>query len=236
MITDLQWIALAACIACTAWRFPSLLKGRNRGLFWAFAMTSISVALSIPALYLPIDALLGGANLANVVLRLSLFAVFYLVSVKVAAAYSSPLPIKLIRGPIGLSVLTACSLGILITYFLSDVNGSSTGLSGFGGQASVAAFMWFGSVYPAYASACLVLPTAAAALSTRPAIDRAAAASLCVGFCLVVSTVPLRLLSAPDGFVLKLASFGSILFIAAGFAIVWVSFFRRPIPDAIRPP
>lgn len=234
MITALQWIALAACLACTVWRFPSMLKGRNRGLFWVCAMASVSVALSTEAIYVPFDALLGGENLANVVLRLSSFAVFYFLAVKVAAAYGSPRSINLIRGPIGLSVLTACSLGILITYFLSDLSGSSTGLGGFGRQPSVLAYSWFGKIYPAYASACLLLPTAAAALSTRPLIDRAAASSLCVGFFLVVTTVPLRLLPLTSGFILKLASFGSILFIAAGFVIVWVSFFRRPIPDAIR--
>lgn len=235
MITILQWTALAACLACTAWRFPSMLKGRNRGLFWVCAMASTSVALSIAAIYMPFDTLLGSQNLANVILRFSSFAVFYLLAAKVAAAYGSPRSINLIRGPLGLSVLAACAVGILITYFLSDLNGSSTGLTGFGSQPSVLAYAWLGKIYPAYASACLVVPTATAALSNRPIIDRAAAASLCVGFVLVVTTVPLRLLPWTDGFVLKLVSFGSILFVATGFVIVWVSFFRRPIPDAVRP-
>ncbi len=232
MITALQWTAFAVCLICTAWRLPAMVRGHNRGLFWALVMASISVALSIPALYLPIDALLGGENLANVVLRMSLFAVFYLLSAKVAAAYNSPFSLKLIRGPLGLTALTICALGILISYFLSDVHGSSTGLTGFDDQRSVAAYVWFGNAYTAYAAACLVAPTAQAALSHRPPLERAAAASLSIGFLLVVSTVPLRLLPLQDGPLIKLVSFASILFVAAGLVTVWLSFIRRPLHDS----
>lgn len=233
MITALQWTVLTVCLLCTAWRVPSVVRGHNRGLFWAFVMASISVALSIPAIYLPVDAWLGGENLANVVLRMSLFAVFYLLAGKVAAAYNSPFALKLIRGPLGLSVLFVCSVGVVISYFLSEVSGSSTGLNGFGEQPSVRVYFWLGSAYTAYAAACLVQPTAQTALSrNRPAMDRVAAGSLCVGFSLVVMTVPLKLLPTSYGSLVALTSFTSILFVAAGLVIVWLSFIRNPV----RPP
>ncbi|MFQ4147240.1 hypothetical protein AAGW05_00850 [Arthrobacter sp. LAPM80] len=235
MTMVLQWVALAACAVCTAWRLPAMLKGRNRGLFWAFAMASVSVALSIPAIYLPVDGFLGGANLANVMLRLSLFAVFFLLAGKVAAAYKSPLAYHFVRGPVGLLVLVASSLGIWITYFLSELQGSSTGLAEFGDQPSVAVYMWIGRSYTAYAAAVLVLPTArAAVLSNRSFMDRAAAACLSAGFFLVCLTVPLQALSLPTGTATHAASFGSILFVAAGLSLVWLSFIRHPIQGTTR--
>jgi hypothetical protein len=225
----LQWLALLACLVGLAWRFPAMRQGRNRGLFWAFLMASISVALSIPAIYLPVDHALGGNNFANVILRLSLFSVFFLLATRIAAAYKSPLARKLIRGPVGLTVLVACSAGIWITYFLSDLHGSSTGLGGFFDQPSVVAYMWFGNAYLAYAAACLVVPTGRAAASARPALDRAAALCMCAGFTLVCSTAVVQITSLHKTSVMTFLSFGSVLFVATGLALVWVSFMRRPV-------
>ena len=234
MIAILQWTVLAACLACTAWRIPALLKGRNRGLFWTFALASISVALSIPTLYMPIDELLGGENVANVILRLSLFAVFFLLATKVAAAYNSPFALRLIRGPAGLTALIVSTLGVLITYSLADLTGSNTGLVDFGGQPYVTAYMWFGVGYTAYAAATLVLPTARAALTKGRPLDRTAAACLCVGFFLVCITVPLQLTPTGHGTLHKYASFGSILAVTAGLTLIWLSFIRRPMPENLQ--
>jgi len=229
MTSILQWMALLACVTCTLWRFPAMRQGRNRGLFWAFAMVSVSVALSIPAIYLGVDGLLGGVNLANVILRLSLFAVFFLLASKVAAAYSSPLARRMIRGPVGLAVLAACSAGIWITYFISDLHGSSAGLWGFSDQPSVQAYAWFGRLYPAYAALCLVQPTWRAAFSRRPLLDRVAAMSMCAGFIMAVAATLVQMSPWEEGGeLLELLSFGAILLVAAGLAMVWVSFIKRP--------
>lgn len=227
MTMTLQWVALAVCLGCTAWRIPALAQRRNRGMFWTFAFLSICVALSIPAIYMPLDALLGGRNLANVFLRLSLFAVFYLLASRVAAAYNSPLARRLIKGPVGLAILIACSLGIWISYFLSDVEGSSTGMAGLADQPSIEAYKVFGLAYAAYAAAVVVIPTAKAAFSNRPMLDRTAALLMCIGFAMVCASVPLQLLE--NGTIEALFSFGPILFVAAGLALVWISFLRRPV-------
>jgi hypothetical protein len=226
MTAILQWTALVVCLACTIWRLPALAHGRNQSLFWAFAMVTLSVGLSIPALYDPVDRALGGVNFANVVLRLSLFATFFLLAAKVAAAYSSPRARALIRGPVGLTVLLACSAGILATYFASDLRGSSPGLSGFFGQPSVAAYMWIGRLYLAYAAACLVVPTGRAALSRRRPLDRAAALSMCLGFTFVCLTLVVQVTPWHQAAVMGLLSFGSVLLVAAGLALVWVSYSR----------
>ncbi|WP_269937141.1 hypothetical protein [Arthrobacter sp. HY1533] len=232
MTLTLQWVALAVCLGCTAWRIPALAQRRNRGMFWTFAFISICVALSIHAIYMPLDGLLGGRNLTNVFLRLSLFAVFYLLASRVAAAYNSPLARRLIKGPVGLAILIACSLGIWISYFLSDVDGSSTGMASLADQPSIEAYKWFGQAYMAYAAAVVVIPTAKAAFSNRPPLDRAAALLMCIGFAMVCATMPLQLLE--DGAIETRVAFASIIFVAAGLALVWVSFMRRPVPPKPR--
>ncbi|PXA64913.1 hypothetical protein CVS29_12000 [Arthrobacter psychrochitiniphilus] len=229
MISILQWVVLGVCLLCTAWRLPAVRSGHNRGLFWIFALASIAVALSIPSIYFPVDKLLGGHNLANVIVRLSLFSVFFLLASRVAAAYKSPRALKLIRGPVGLLVLAASTVGILITFLLSEVEGSSPGLTRFGDQPTVAAYMWIGLSYTAYAAAILVPATAKTALSAGYAlVDRSAAACLSMGFFLVCITLVLKLAPLPVGSLVQLLSFGSILFVAAGMSLVWFSFIRRP--------
>lgn len=232
MTLTLQWVALAVCLGCTAWRIPALAQRRNRGMFWTFAFMSICVALSIHAIYIPLDGLLGGHNVTNVFLRLSLFVVFYLLASKVAAAYNSPLALKLIRGPVGLAILVACSLGIWISYFLSEVKGSTTGMAEFADQPSIEAYKAFGLAYAAYAAAVVVIPTAKAAFSSKPMLDRAAALLMCIGFAMVCASVPLQLLE--NGTIEALFSFGPVLFVAAGLALVWVSFMRRPVTPKAR--
>lgn len=229
MTESLQWIALAACLGCLMWRLPALLKGRNKSLFWAFAMTAVCVALSIEVIYLPVDALLGGMNVANVFVRLSLFAVFFLLASKITAAYRSPLARSLIRGPVGIAVLAISSAGIWISYFLSDLQGSSAGLTDFTDVPSVHAYMWIGKAYPAYVAACLVVPTWRAAFSRRPVLDRGAALSMCIGFGLVCLAMLTPFLPWEGHSLTEILSFSSIIFVAAGLALVWLSFLRRPI-------
>lgn len=229
MTIILQWTALAVCLLCTAWRLPAMIKGRNVGLFWIFAVISLAVGLSMRSIYMPVDAFLGGINVANVILRLSLFAVFFLLAARVAAAYNSPLARNLVRGPVGIVVLVLCSLGIWISYFVSTKGPSSVGLSDLPDEPALAVYGWIGMAYMAYAAACVVIPTAKAAFSPRPVLDRASALLMSVGFSLVLLTIPIQLLPNPNYSLWAAASFSAVLCIAVGLALVWVSFLRRPV-------
>lgn len=234
MTSILQWSALIVCLACSLWRVPSLLKGRNRGLSWAFILATVSVALSLPAIYLPVDALLGGINLANLVLRLSLLGVFFLLTSRVAAAYNSPLARTLISGPLGVAVLAISALGLCVNYVLADLDGSSTGLVAFTNQSAVTAYSWFGAAYTTYAAACVVVATAKATFSRRPVVDRAAAFFLLAGFSLVCATVPLRIPRWANWQAVDIMNFTAILLVALGLVLVWLSFIRRPISKNVQ--
>lgn len=232
MTFGVQWAALAVLLACALWRLPSMLRGHNRGMFWILACMSLCVALSIPPIYLAVDGVLGERNVANVILRLSLFAVFYLLGSRIAAAYDSPLAARLIKGPVGIAALVLCCLGICLSYLASDVAGSSVGLASLSThQSSIEVYKWFGLAYVGYISAVVVIPTAKAALSPRPWPDRIAALLMCAGFALAAALVPLNTLELSHG-IETIAAFVAILLVAAGLSLLWLSFTLRPRPDA----
>lgn len=230
MTFTLQWATLAVLLGCTAWRLPSMLRGHNRSMFWIFAFMSLCVGLSIAPIYLWVDGLLGQRNLANVFLRLSLYAVFYLLGSKIAAAYNSPLARQLISGPAGMSVLVICSLGIWISYFSSDVAGSSVGMASLSHQSSIEVYKWFGLAYVAYVAAVVVIPTGRTAFSQRPYLDRIAALLMCIGFVLAAAMLPLNAVELRNS-IETTTAFAAILFVTAGLALVWLSFLRRPMPS-----
>ena len=69
MIATLQWTTLGVCCFVTLARVPSVLRGENRSLFAIFAFMTLAILLSIDAPYGAVDQVLGGVNIANVLLR-----------------------------------------------------------------------------------------------------------------------------------------------------------------------
>lgn len=228
MIAVLQWVALGLCLASAIWRLPAAVKGRNAGVFWVFILLALAVGLSLPAIYLPVDGVLGGRNIANLLLRFALYAIFYILATKVAAAYRAPRSERLIRGPIGLGALIFVSVGTVVTFLLSDLPVSSAGLAGYD-QFTVSLYVVAGRLYPAYAAACLIWPTAQAVRSSGLRTERAAAGIICASFCMVVLLTVLQLatfrLDAPMAILtfMNLISYAAIIFLAVGLALIWIS-------------
>ncbi len=79
MIEILQWSTLAVCCAAAVARIPSAVRGENRSLFYIFVLATLAILLSIDGPYVAIDGLLGGSNVANLVLRFVLFAVIFFI-------------------------------------------------------------------------------------------------------------------------------------------------------------
>ncbi len=229
MITVLQWVALGLCVACAAWRLPAAIRGRNASLFWAFLLIAIAVGLSLPAIYLPVDGLLGGRNFANLILRFALYAIFFILAAKIAAAYRSPRAHRLIRGPIGIAALLLICVATVVPFLLSDLPVSSTGLAGYH-QFTIELYVIAGRLYPAYAAACLIRPTARASRSAATWRAGTSAGLICAAFCMVVLLTLLQVATfratAPIGGLLmfmNIISYGAIIFLAVGLALVWLS-------------
>ncbi len=229
MIVVLQWVALGLCLICAGWRIPATLRGRNTGLFWAFALVAVAVGLSLPEIYLVVDAGLGGRNIANLAIRFALYAIFYILAVKFAAAYRSAGSARLIRGPFGMSVLALISVATLVLFLLSDLPITSVGLQSYSNQPSVQAYGLVGRLYPAYTAACLIRPTALAAMSAWAAGRKTAATAaglISTAFVMVLLLTALQLAAAEITLVsqlIALLSYTAIVCMALGLSLTWIS-------------
>jgi hypothetical protein len=221
----IQWAALLLCVLGALLRVPGVRRGRGRMIFAALVLMAIAVALSLPPIYLPVDGVLGGWNAANLVIRLSLYAVVVLLGLRMAAAFDSERVRALIIGPVGISVLLLAVAATLVLFALSDVSESSTGLARYHGQQTVERYADIGRLYPGYVSACLVVPAAVGSLrsGSRPAY-RVACSLLAVGFFSVACFAVLELFHGLDLGVFELVlPFGAILLVVSGLTLIWCS-------------
>ncbi len=229
MIAVLQWTALGLCLFCAAWRVPATLRGRNTGLFWALVLLAVAVGLSLPEIYQVVDAGLGGRNIANLAIRFALYAIFYILAVKFAAAYRSAGSAWLIRGPLGMTVLALISVATLLLFLISELPITSVGLQSYSKQPSVQAYGLLGRLYPAYASACLIRPTAMAATAawtTGRKTAATAAGLISTAFIMVLLLTVLQLTAAEIGLVFELIavlSYTAIVCLALGLSLTWIS-------------
>ena len=180
MIEILQWSTLAACGLVAMARIPSALRGKNRTLFYIFALMTIAILLSIEAPYVAIDQVLGGFNLANLILRLVIFAAIFFVGIRITRGFGADTAYRLITGRIGQAALALTSLTVIVVFLMMDTAGSSVGLAGVSAKDSrngllVEYYGAAGRAYPAYV-ALVLLPAMARAVGSRlPALVRVAA-------------------------------------------------------------
>ena len=168
-------------------RLPGAVKGRNPMLFWALVMLCIAIALGMSPVYLAVDGLLGGSNIANVIIRFAMYAFFLILGTKAAAAFRAPGAGRLIAGPVGIGVLSAVGIATVVLFAVADLPVSSPGLRDYGGQLPVALYSLLGRAYPAYVAACLIGPAlSVAGHRRRPLLMRAGSGLLGVALAGVV--------------------------------------------------
>lgn len=223
----IQLTALALSSLFALLRLPGALQGRNRGMFACMVLIALAMALSLPGFYDPVDALLGGRNLANLALRLALYAVFVILGVKAAAAFGARWSRKLIIGPVGLAVL-GLTAGLTVYLFaLSDVPVSSTGLQAYEKQATVQAYASLGRLYPGYVAACLCVPALMAAANPRLRVLRRIGAGLFgIGLVLVFVFSVLQEMVYLGVFT-ALVPFTAVILVTLGLTAMWISHIRQ---------
>ncbi|WP_026549683.1 hypothetical protein [Arthrobacter sp. Br18] len=223
-VVALQWVALAACLLGAATRLPDIHRGRGRGVFTALVLLSVAVGLSLRPIYLAVDQLLGGVNLANLVIRMALYAVFVLLGLRMVAAFDAPRARKFILGPLGIAVLVA-TVGATVYFFVqSDLSYSSTGLGAFEDQEAVQHYSEVGRLYPGYVAACLVGPSLASVVNSGARfLHRLAGAFLALGFGTVTLFAALRLLGVELAAWNIILPFSAILCVVLGLCLIWLS-------------
>lgn len=174
--------ALAVVGIAALIRLPLAVKGRNPLLFWALVLLSVAIALGISSVYLAVDSVLGGINIANVIIRFALYGFVLIIGIKSAAAFRAGAAARLITGPVGIAVLAAVAVLTIVLFCFADMPDSSPGLRTYGDQLPVAIYGLLGRAYPAFIAACLIAPAfASAAHRRRPPLIRTGSALLGVG-------------------------------------------------------
>ena len=116
MIEILQWTTLATCGSVAAARIPGAVRGKNPTICCIFGLMTLAILLSIEAPYVGIDQVLGGMNLANLLLRMVVFAAILCVGIRITKGFGAEGAYRLIAGRIGLLVLGVNSFIIVVVF------------------------------------------------------------------------------------------------------------------------
>ena len=124
MIEILQWSTLAVCCVAALARIPSAVRGENRSLFYIFVLAALAILLSIDGPYVAIDGLLGGSNVANLILRFVLFGVIFFIGLRCVNAFGADQQRRWLLGVPGLLVFGLIA-GVMVVFFtMMDSSGS----------------------------------------------------------------------------------------------------------------
>ncbi|MCW1249629.1 hypothetical protein ODZ83_05415 [Acaricomes phytoseiuli] len=183
------------------------------------------VALGIQPIYTAVDSWLGGVSVANLLLRFISFALFLLLGKILARVYTDSLVAEwLIAGRPG---LWACGLasGLTLGAFLLGAFDNSSGQLAQNAASVVYTLTW--RFYLSYVSAVLLSVLIPVVFDiTRSDSFRWSAILQSLGY-LMVFLIPFATLAKigqlwdSDHFV-RVLTYGSVIFVAAGFMIGWI--------------
>lgn len=228
MIAILQWTSLAVCTALAAFRVPGALRGENRSLFFIYAFMTAALLLSINAPYVAVDRVLGGMNLANLLLRFIIFGAVFALGLRIARGFGADDALRLITGPPGIAFAGAASVAVLVVFLMMDTAGSSAGLIAvYDRDARHAALVEYygaaGRLYPAYITLALLPAMVRAVRSRLPGLVRLGAALLAA--CSLAMTLSLSspVIPASVAYLRFVFNYAAVLCLLAGLAVIWLS-------------
>ena len=220
----LQWVVFGITALFVLRRVPSAIRGENRGMFWALVLIALGMALSIPFFYQGVDSVLGGINLANLVLRFCVLAAFLIFGVKAAAAFKAPRAQRLIAGPVGFTALAVVVATLVVLFVLSDLPESSAALRAYEDQETVVAYAHCARLYQTYVAACLVPALfLSAADSRRRKYVRISAGLMSLGLSIFIihALLSLAMWDVPGGAWERALPYAAVLSISLALALLW---------------
>jgi len=243
VIDILQWTTLGVCALLAVFRIPSALRGENRLMFGIFLLMTLAILLSMEAPYVAVDQLLGGTNIANLVLRFVIFGVILLIGLRVARGFGAGRALSWIAGKPGVTALALACAAVIVTFLLMDTQGSSAGLKAIAAKdarnaALVEVYGAFGRLYPCYI-AVVLLPTMIRTVRSRlPVLIRLAAVFLSVGAVGLVLSLSSPIIPPGMGFIRFIVNYTAVLCYVLGLAAVWADKIRaqarrrNPLPSS----
>lgn len=228
MIATLQWTTLGVCCVVTLARVPSLLRGENRSLFAIFALMTLAILLSIDAPYSAVDHVLGGVNIANVVLRFIIFAAIFFLGFRLARGFSADDALRLITGPVGIAVAAGASAAVVAVFFMMDTAGSSAGLVAISakGDRNAALVEYYGAagrLYPAFITVALFPAMVRTLRSGLPVLVRSSAALLALGTVAISLSLLSPIIPPSLGFMRFVLNYSAVLCLVLGLSLIWLA-------------
>jgi hypothetical protein len=228
MIEILQWATLIASGAAALSRVPNLIRRKNRSIFYALALLTLAILLSINGPYMAIDAFLGSANVANLLLRFIIFGAIFFLALRIAAGFGDSRGVQLIRGRPGMLALGLISAVLVVCFALMDTAGSSAGLADVAAKNRqngllVEYYGAAGRAYPAFVSLAILPGMLRAARSSLPALIRMSAALLAVGCIAIPLSLLFPVIPPALGFLRFVVNYTAILCFVAGLALIWLA-------------
>lgn len=228
MIEILQWTTLIACGAAALSRIPNLVRKKNRSLFYVLALMTLAILLSIQGPYLAIDGLLGGTNLANLLLRFIIFGAIFFLGIRIANGFGDERSLRLIQGHAGSAILAVISVALLLLFAFMDTDGSSAGMMAVyakdeRNRVLTEYYGAAGRAYPAYVCLALLPAMLRAARSTLPATLRISALLLAIGGIAVILSLFFQAIPPALGYLTYVINYTAILCFVFGLALIWLA-------------
>ncbi|PDQ34578.1 MAG: hypothetical protein B5766_10320 [Candidatus Lumbricidophila eiseniae] len=236
-MTAVKVSVTVVCFITFLIRFRDLRRLRSSGiahgsvyeskvaLTWVTLLLTCAVLLDVDPVYGAVDAVLGGHNFANLILRGITYALFFLAATVIARAFNSMLALWLVKGVPGrVSLIVTVSVTAGSFVFGGFVfGGCIAAYDSFAGW--VYALIW--QIYLAYLAIALLTCLLPAVMTPGGCVVlRVSAALIAIACLLAISYVPVRINEeALDGGsvlsnILKMAT---VVFVSAGSLTPWVT-------------
>jgi hypothetical protein len=228
MIAILQWTTLAVCSLAAIARIPSALRGENRSLFFVYVFITVAILLSMEAPYLALDRVLGGINLANLLLRFIIFGTGFALGLRIARGFGADDALRLITGPPGIMFVGAASVAVVAVFLMMDTAGSSAGLTAvYDRDARNAALVEYygaaGRLYPAFITLALLPAMVRAVRCGLPALVRLGAGLLAAGSVAITLSLLSPVIPPSLAYLRFVFSYAAILCLVVGLSVFWLS-------------
>lgn len=227
IVTMLQWSTFAVCVIAALARIPSARRGENRPVFYVLLLLIAAILLSIDGPYEAIDGVLGGFNVANVVLRFVVFAAVFFLGLQIAKGFSAEDGRRFLTGPVGISVAALSSTVVIGLFLMMDTTGSSAGLVDVAAKSGrnrvlVEYYGAAGRLYPAFVLLALLPAMVRTIRGRQPLIIRGSALSLAVGSVAIALSLAFPLIPPGFGCWRFVINYTGVLCLVLGLVLIWV--------------
>jgi hypothetical protein len=187
-----------------------------------------AILLSIEAPYLAVDGVLGGVNIANLLLRFIIFGTIFALGLRIARGFGAEDGFRRLTGPPGIAFAGAASVALVVLFLMMDTAGSSAGLVAvYAKDATNATLVEFygaaGRLSPAYVTLALLPAMVRAVRSRLPGLVRLGAALLAFGSVAITLSLLSPVIPPSLAYLRFVFSYTAILCLVLGLSAFWLS-------------